>query len=291
MSIWWEVADMRNLLSAGFARLGKNTAFYLTASAMLIIAAVMMLISSRAALRNTSDYVFTLEQHYFDLTAYMGFFLAAFIALFIGTEYSDGTIRSKLTVGHARGSIYLSNLFVCAIASMVFIAAGMVGGLVGVPVLGFWTLGAAEVATAFVIAFLAGIALTAVLMVVSMLTSNRAAGVVICIFLFLGLLLLASFLYNNLLEPEMHSGMIITIDGIQAAPPEPNPTYVAEPLRSVYIALLNILPTGQMALLANISDSAQEGLTIYPLQIAGSFLVIALGTGTGLLLFRRKDLK
>ena len=234
---------MRNLLSAGFTRLGKNTAFYLTAGSLFIIAAAMMLLASRAALYDTSNQVYTLEKHYFQLDSYMGFFLAAFIALFIGTEYSDGTIRNKLIVGHSRGSIYLSNLFVCAIASMVFNAAGMVGGLAGVPVLGFWSLGAAEVATAFVIAFLAGIALTAVLLVVSMLTSNRAAGVVICIFLFLGLTLLGSFLYNSLLEPETHSGVILTLDGIQMAPPEPNPNYVAEPLRSVYMAVLNILPT------------------------------------------------
>ena len=119
---------MRNLLSAGFTRLGKNTAFYLTAGALLIIAAVMMLTAGRTALRNTSDYVYTLEQHYFDLAGYMGFFLAAFIALFIGTEYSDGTIRNKLIVGHARTNVYLSNLLVCAVASAAFNAAGMVGG-------------------------------------------------------------------------------------------------------------------------------------------------------------------
>ena len=282
---------MRKLLSAGFTRLGKNAAFYLTAGALLIIAAAMMLIAGRTALRNTSDYVYTLEQYYFDLAGYMGFFLAAFIALFIGTEYSDGTIRNKLIVGHGRVSIYLSSLIVCAVASAVFNTAAMVGGLAGVPVLGFWTLGAGDVAMAFLIAFLSGIALTAVLLVVSMLTSNRARGVVICIFLFLSLLLLGSFLYNSLLEPEMHSNMIITVDGITTAPAEPNPAYVAEPLRSVYLALRNILPTGQMVLLANISYSAQEGLTIYPLQIAGCVLVIALSTGAGLALFKRKDLK
>ena len=282
---------MRNLIAAEGARLRKNVTFYLTAGALLIITAGMMLIASRTALRDTSEYVYTLEQHYFDAFAYMGFFLSAFIALFIGTEYSDGIIRNKLVVGHTRTNIYLSNLFICAVVSLVFNAAAMVGGLSGVPVLGFWSLSAGNVVLAFAIAFLAGIALSAILLAVSMLTSSRAAGVVICIFLFLGLTLLGSALYNALCEPEMHSGLVLTMDGLQMSPSEPNPSYVTEPLRSVYKAIVNILPTGQMILLANISFTAQEGIVNYPLQLIASAAVTAVSTAAGLFLFRRKDIK
>lgn len=67
----------------------------------------------------------------------MGLVSAIFTSLFIGSEYSDGTIRNKLVVGHSRMRIYLANLIVCSIASIlislaytagVFVIGNMKGG-------------------------------------------------------------------------------------------------------------------------------------------------------------------
>lgn len=50
---------------------------------------------------------------------YLIFAAAVVVGLFVGTEYSDGTIRNKLSAGHARRDIYLSKLIVCAAADVV----------------------------------------------------------------------------------------------------------------------------------------------------------------------------
>ena len=71
--------------------------------------------------------------------------------------------------------------------------------------------------------------------------------------------------------------------------PSPNPAYIAEPMRTIFVTILNILPTGQTVLLANLTSG--EGLALYPMQLAGSGVLIALITAIGLEIFKRKDLK
>ncbi len=278
---------MRNLLSAGFSRLAKSRLLHLTVLAVLIIAAWMMLIAGRSAAGTGSP----LENHYFDMGAFEGIFLAAFLALFIGTDYSDGVLRNRLMVGRTRKEIYLSNAVLCAAASLAITAAWWVGGLTGVPYLGWWTLGTRGVLLTLAVSALSAVSFSALLLLASTISGSKAGAAVTCMFLWLALLLAASGMYNALCEPEMYSGMVITVDGLQMTDPAPNPAYVAEPLRSVYRALVNILPTGQMILLANVTSQSQEGITNYPLQIAASVLLAAGATSAGLAIFRRRDLK
>ncbi len=48
-----------------------------------------------------------------------GIMLSIFIGLFIGTEYSSGTIRNKVIAGNSRAAIYLSNFIVCTVAGFM----------------------------------------------------------------------------------------------------------------------------------------------------------------------------
>ena len=67
--------------------------------------------------------------------------LTILITLFIGTEYSDKTIRNKLIVGHSRINTYLSNLFISMIASWMMYVVGIVVAIsMGVPLLGSYAL-------------------------------------------------------------------------------------------------------------------------------------------------------
>ena len=281
---------MRNLLSAGFARLWRSKAFYLSLGALFLLAVFIMLNFSRQAMADTSGYSFYLEHHYFDTAVYSGIFIAAFIGIFISVDYSDGTLRNKLIIGHTRTAVYLSHLIICAAASVIFTVTWVVGGMVGIPVLGLWAIPADQLFLVAVVSVLASISLSAIFLSVCILSANKAVTAVTCILLSLALIVIASFFGNNLAEPEMTHGMTITMEnGLQVMDPTPNPNYVTEPLRTVYIAIINILPTGQQMLLANLKSGLN--FAVYPLQIAGSLLLTVLCTGAGLFLFRRKDLK
>ncbi|MGY3662454.1 MAG: hypothetical protein ACXAHE_00930 [Roseburia sp. 1XD42-69] len=47
--------------------------------------------------------------------------------MFLGTDYSDGTIRNKLTVGHTRTNIYLANLIVTFAAGLLIMCVWFIG--------------------------------------------------------------------------------------------------------------------------------------------------------------------
>ena len=57
-----------------------------------------------------------IDEALFQFPMIHGVMLAAFVPLFLGADYSDGTIRNKLIAGHRRSGIYLSDLLVCLLS-------------------------------------------------------------------------------------------------------------------------------------------------------------------------------
>lgn len=279
---------MNNLLSANFRRLKNSRMFWDCCAVTLLGAAATMLLDCRTAARvlaENPEYVYRLDDYFLSPVPVTGILMALFAASFLGTEYGDGTMRNKLIVGHTRSAIYLSALLPGICAALAIAAASLLGRLAGIPTLGGWQGGAGALCGH--IAVYAGIAaaLTACFTLIGMLSSHRSATMALCLFTFLGLLMLASYLYNALCEPEMVSEMMVTVNGVQASDPHPNPSYIGGTLRTVYEIVLLILPTGQAILLAN----GESGPALP--QVAASLGVAALVTAAGIALFRRKDIQ
>ena len=275
---------MSRLLSAGYSRLWKNKVFWLEMGAVLVYAVVFMLNGCRQAAAN-GGIGYSLDQFYFHFAVSVGLFGAIFTSLFIGTEYSDGTIRNKFVIGHSRAAVYLSNLLVSGSAMLLMAGVWMLAALIGVPFLGFWKTGAANLLLYLLIAVLFMAALTALFTLVGMNVSGKAASAVASLLLALGLLLAAGMLFSSLSQPEMTSGVTVTADGMSMTDPMPNPSYVGGMRREVYTFLMDALPTGQGLLMANLSVAR-------PLRmLAASAGIAAAATVGGIFLFRRKDLK
>lgn len=271
---------MHKLLSAGLYRLRKDKTFWGTLVTVFLISIIVMVFGIR---RGNAGSATNLDDYYFYLLPALGLFCAFFTGLFIGTEYTDGTMRNKIVVGHTRAEIYLSNFIVCLIACEGFVGAWLAGGLIGIPAMGVWKSGYA-VLLYIVLAVLLTAAMTAVFAVVCMSAARRNAAVW-TILLFLFLLFIASYLYNHLCEPEMSSGVMMTANGVQMMEPSPNPDYIGGTRRIVYQFIVDALPTGQSILINN-----QE--LGRPLLSAVSSVVIALlTTFGGVVHFRKKDLK
>ena len=102
---------MNRLLSAGFYRLFRNRLFVgillFMAAMAVIIPAVIHSEMVKYQLEGSIETVLGIH------TAFTGFFTAVLCADILGTEYSDGTIRNKITAGHGRGKIYGAGLVIC----------------------------------------------------------------------------------------------------------------------------------------------------------------------------------
>ena len=131
---------MNKLLSADFTRLWKNKVFWLGAACMALLACWIICIGYGQNVRWADDIGFEpnrLDAYLFQFAPMIGGFAAVIISLFLGADYSDGTIRNKLIVGSRRRDIYLSNLVVCTAASLICMAAYLIGAFaVGIPLLG-----------------------------------------------------------------------------------------------------------------------------------------------------------
>lgn len=272
---------MTKLLSANLARLRRDTIFWLVAAAVLLssLAAAFNHIYSASGCEVTSDAFF------FSGAPMLGMFGAVFISLFLGTEYGDGAVRNKLTVGHRRDSIYLAGFLSVFFGSLVFLAVWLLGAVPTLLLVGPLEMGLRGFLVYVLIAVGFTAALSAVFTAVGHLSSNKAITVVLTLLVWLVLLFAASAIDGRLCEPEMESGIMMTANGIEMMDPEPNPLYLAGTARQIAEFLRDLLPTGQAILM---SDAAIG----HPLrQILCSIGLTGLVTAGGILCFRRKDLK
>lgn len=274
---------MRNLLHANLSRLKRDGIFWMCVFAMLAFSAGFMITWCLEALEkgNFQD----LDLFYFRFAPAVGFFYAVFSCLFLSVEYSEGTVRNKLAVGHTRREVYLSSFLTVFAASMCIALAWLAGSLAGVPFLGFLTLGPAgtmlclTVVTGFTAAF------SAIYTFICLLNDRRSVTV-ITISVWLILVLVVGVLGAALHEPEVvKNGMISMEDGTLAVITSPNPYYISGVQRAVYEFLIDLLPTGQ-------ADSLQNILLDHPLRmLLSSAFITAAATLGGLKIFERKDLK
>lgn len=276
---------MYRLLRAHFSRLTKNKVFWLCVFSVFLINVLNITNYYRFTQATDAIENAALETHYFDYVPTLGILSAIVISLFFGTEYSDGTMRNKLIIGSTRTNIYLSSVVTSAFVSAAITLTCFIGGLVGIPLLGVWTMPLSSVLLYILAGVLSSIALSAILTLISINCSRKAEGAVIAIMTALALMILASVIYNKLQEPKMISEMIMTANGIKGSEPHLNPSYIGGSLRSVFTVLQYILPTGQSILIANLE-------LIRPLQcICYSIGLTIVVTVCGAIIFRKKDLK
>lgn len=276
---------MNKLLRSNFSRLWKNKIFWLCAGTMLLYAVMYMLHACRQAAADPSEYQYTIDKYYFQFALSIGFFCTLFGSMFFGTEYSDGTIRNKMIVGHTRTGIYIASLITTFAATLLIMSAWLIGALVAVPALGFWKIGVLRLLLFLLISVLFVLAYSAIFTTINMLSSNKALTVLISILLFLGLLVFASMIYNGLSEPEMISGVLITQNGLEMAEPSPNPNYITGVKREIYDFLVDFLPTGQGLRLLRLEIT-------HPVRMLVSSLFITVtATAGGLAAFKKKNLK
>lgn len=277
---------MSKLLSANFSRLWKNKVFWLGMIFMFGLGIVLVCGQYHDWKKYGLEPV--LDSTLRTYAIFIGTAAAVVCGLFLGTEYSDGTVRNKLIVGHTRSAIYFANLIVCAAAALLMCAAYFAAVCaLGVPLLGGFQGGAQENLIQIGVGALMVIATAALLTLIGMLCQSKAGASVLCILLVLVLLFAASFISSRLMAPEAYTGYALNEAGeVVEMPPEPNPQYLRGNARLAYAFLLDFLPTGQavqIAMLGGVAHTWQAALYSLALVLASTLV--------GLVIFRKKDIK
>ena len=112
---------MNNLLSAYFQRLIKSKLYWCLLGLMILSGIIIPILAHREMIAYGTDY--TLESRLVWHFLIIGFIVAIFCSWFLGTDYSDGTIRNKIIAGNSRLKIYISALLICVIASVILVVA------------------------------------------------------------------------------------------------------------------------------------------------------------------------
>lgn len=258
---------MSKLLATGWYRLRKDILFWIAVAGCAISGILFI------AGPSSNDDIFTLPVYVLE---------AAFVSLFCGREYSDGTIRNKVICGYSKWQIYLSalliNAFACLAMAAAFVLAYLVLGLTAFPIHSVLTAGDwAFCAVNFVLGCLV---YAAMFTLVSMLVPNKSVSVIICLAVMFALYFSSSQLevrlsqdatmestwftgYREVTSEEMEQisagtleipyDTLTTNDGREihfcrneTTQLEPNPRYLQEPWRSIVETIVRTTPHGQV---------------------------------------------
>ena len=276
---------MNKLLSAGFARLWKNRVFWLEIIVMLLFFTAIM-ISNYQSVR---DYGINYSLDGFFPGSFMiiGFFTAAFAAMFLGTEYSDGTIRNKLIMGHSRAAIYLSALVICFVSTILVCLSSMILiGAMGIPMFGLLTKPLINTLALIGTGIFIVAAYSAIFTMIAMLITSKPVTVIACVFVCMAMYFGSMTIGMKLEEPEIYPGYAWIENGETVSSlPHPNPNYLQGTKREIYEFIYDFLPAGQGFQLAKENTVLKARFPLFSLFITSSTTV------GGILIFRRKDIK
>ena len=105
---------MIRLLRADLIRLGRSFSFRLSLMAMLGLSAAFMTMQATAM-----DYSVPLSRVIFLPMSMYGVTMAAFVSVFVGTDFSDGFIRNKLLTAEHRYNLVVAQIIVSCLACLI----------------------------------------------------------------------------------------------------------------------------------------------------------------------------
>jgi len=279
---------MSRLLCADFAKLKKNRFFWLCIIGMVGFG-LFMKIMEYITMQQYADEAPPLDSMLSVYSMVIGFLTAAFVSLFVGTEYSDGTIRNKIIIGHSRAAIYFSNLITCSAAGFFMCLAYLLPALAaGIPLCGIKTADFRYLAGMILCSFIMTLAFTSLCTLVGMLCQNKAMTAVITILSVCLLFAASVYISAKLNEPETYPEISSFADDgtVIDARDVPNPGYVRGTQRQIYEFLDEFLPTGQSVILTRGDKDAS-----FLLMSAYSAGITAVAAGIGIFIFRKRDIK
>ena len=288
---------MYKLLNASFYRLRKNKIF-LGLVILTIIIAVFMLVSEYL---NNIKYssVFGISSNTTDILLMkfiniIGFLIAIFTSLFVGAEYSDGTIRNKIVAGHSKKNIYLSNLIVSILVGIFLeLIYLIVISIFSIPIFGLVQMNFSQLAVILLDIIMIIIVYSSIFNFIALICSNITISTVSSL-----LLILIMFVIDMLLSPTANSteyiqkNIVMDEKGNVTYEVVKNEDYPGKLVQTICKTISNFNPVSQAIEISgnkiNMNEEDFNNMKVYPLYSLGLIIII---TAIGIYLFNIKELK
>ncbi len=276
---------MVKLLRSNLSRLIKFKPLY---AALAIQAGVMLFITLNSYLQSLkygsklwADMVFS-----FTVCSILSAALLAVIcSLFIGADYHNGTIRNKLISGLPRYKIYFANLItVMVIAECMNVAAMLVFYPLTLPLFGGFIEKTNMLLTTFFLGNLTLLVYASLYTAVAMTTKNTVAALIVTVASLFIMTMAAQYFLSEINAPLTYTQIVVNEFGEQVQETIPNPYRKSESVLAFFEVLLNIFPSGQVAVLGSDKIVAWQAAV-------SSLCLIGFSGGIGLAVFSKENLK
>ena len=291
---------MRDLLRANFSRLFRSWVL-LGAALVMVGGAVAICIGAyhNMVLYNEPGYTEPLDQVLFQAEQALGGAAAIVLSLFVGAEYSSGTIRNQLMVGESRETVYLAGYLTCAGAAFILFM------LPSLTALALGRVAPDTILIAFFVGAMTCLLYAAIFHFIAVVCGSRTWAAIISLLL-AAALLLAAVKFSQALEQGPYTMQLVpeefstskeaySIEGVAedmfdglVMETVPNPNYLSGGKREAVQFFYDMNPAGQTTQLARLSEQD----ILHPVRIVlldvGLSAILCLG---GIWLFQRKDIK
>lgn len=244
---------------------------------------------SKSAQEILAEMQFTADSHISEVSFLLIIAAAIVIGNLIGSEYSFGTIRNKLTVGHNRTEIYLANFIVSLTAVLMMLVFGWVLTFALALPLGAHVVSTAdELITLFALNILYSFVITAIFVFMAMNILSKSTTLTMSILLGGAALLINVLLAQQLSQPEYVTPRYQVFDSEGRITSEEtggsikNPMYIGGTRRVIYETIDTLLPCSAVTEYSGDVDIPKVVTEV------GELVVF---TAVGLVVFRRRDLK
>lgn len=276
---------MVKLLRSNLSRLIKFKPFY---AALAIQAGVMLFITLNSypqSLKYGSELWADMVFSFTVCSILSAALLAVICSLFIGADYHNGTIRNKLISGLPRYKIYFANLItVMVIAECMNVAAMLVFYPLTLPLFGGFIEKTNMLLTTFFLGNLTLLVYASLYTAVAMTTKNTVAALIVTVASLFIMTMAAQYFLSEINAPLTYTQIVVNEFGEQVQETIPNPYRKSESVLAFFEVLLNIFPSGQVAVLGSDKIVAWQAAV-------SSLCLIGFSGGIGLAVFSKENLK
>ncbi|MBQ3584921.1 MAG: ABC transporter permease subunit [Lachnospiraceae bacterium] len=292
---------MNKLLRANFSRLFKSKVFWICLSCMFVPAAYSVGIRAYNRITASENAYQSPDGLLFMSGVYLPVVIAVLIGIYIGTEYSDGTLRNKLIIGHSRVHIYIANLIVSVttvlVLNLVYMAVIVCAGI---PLVGKFTTPVNVLVKCFLCENLSVLAITAISLFVSMRIQSKSTGSILAIIVSVGLLFGSSLISISLEEPEYIFNDDVQINTYVESEnsseneenvtltKEKNPDYLTGTRRKMYEFLDVFLPSSHLFKYEQYVEKEAVSDDIGAMSVCSCIIFVAISI-CGIFVFRQQN--